>query len=212
MLSLKPAVAMPFRELPFRWARIDPSREWLVLSGASSDADVALLVGIVAQENDVPGIASIADAVDLLGVAEPFTVAGGLLIRRGDFVVQPGCCGMLDDWRGWDGLEPGALTPWMGHAPAPWVDTTADGAVIHADGGAEMGNVPDDQHVRVTYAEIAAALAKVRADLEAFQIRLEAWLSRGAPANKTLAPHFWDAFVRSPARAQRHMDGRGDAG
>ncbi|MDZ4776622.1 MAG: hypothetical protein SGJ23_07535 [Alphaproteobacteria bacterium] len=201
MLSMEPVVAMPSRDLPFAWAKIDPARQWLALSGAGDDAEVALLVAILAKENDVPDGASIVETVELLGVAEPFTVDGGLRVRHGDFVLEPSCCGVLSDWRGWEGLEPGALTPWMGHDPAPWVATNADAAVIYLDGGAENDRPTTSEHVRVSYVEIAAALAKAVADLEGFQKRLEAWLARHAPGNTTLGPHFRDMFVRLPESA-----------
>ncbi len=197
MLSMEPVVKMPSQELPFRWTKIDASRAWLTLNGASDDTDVALLVGILATENDVPDGASVAEAADLLGVAEPFTVDGGLRLRHGDFVLEPSCCGILSDWRGWEDLGPGALTPWMGHDPAPWVATEPDTAVIYRDGGTQNDRPTTSAHIRVAYPEIAAALARAVADLEGFHGRLQDWLMRHAPGNTTLAPRFWDTFVRA---------------
>lgn len=200
MLSLQPVVKMRRGDFPYAWAALDSARDWVVLSGETPDEDIALVVALLAAENAdnyMPTTMSIAEAVAFLGGCEELLIDGGLLVRQGDFLIEPGCCGALPDWRGWDDLGPGALTPWMGHAPAPWVATEADGAVIHADGGAELGNVPDAVHVRVSYAEIASALAAARLDLEGFQARLESWLSLHAPENTTLAPLFRDMFVRA---------------
>ena len=203
MLSLDPVVKVR-RDFPYTWATLDPARGWIALNGAASDADVALVVAILTAENsgDYPLPAmSVAEAVDFLAASEGLVVDGGLLVRRGDFMIEPGCCGDLADWRGWDGLVPDALTPWMGHAPAAWIATEADAAIIYADGGAELGNVPHAQHVRVSYAEIATALASARADLEAFAARLDRWLAQHAPGDTAFAALFRDAFVRPPARA-----------
>ena len=198
MLTMTPVVAAPSRRLPFAWAKADPAHAWLALSGASEDADIALLVGILAHLNDVPPDATLVEAIDLLGEVEPFTIDGGLMIRAGDFVVEPGCCGVLSDWRGWVDLAPGALTPWMGHDPAPWVQTAPEVALIHADGGTENDRPVDGEHVRVSYAEIAEALAAAVGELEGFQGRLEDWLARHAPRDRAFGPRFWDAFVRQP--------------
>lgn len=201
MLSLKPVVKMPFQAPPFDWAVHDPTRDWLVLDGVCSDGDVGLLVAILAQENDVPAGASVAETVALLAAVEPLTVDGGLIVRQGDFVLEPSCCGVLSDWRGWDELGQGALTPWMGHGPAPWVDTGGDMAVIYADGGEENERPTDSEHITVSYDAIGAALRAATGDLEAFQSRLEDWLARHAPDNSTFGPRFRDEFVRAPARA-----------
>ncbi|MBL8558351.1 MAG: hypothetical protein JNM47_06485 [Hyphomonadaceae bacterium] len=201
MLTMTPVVAAPSHSLPFAWAKADPAHAWLALSGASEDADIALLVGILARGNDVPAGATLVEAIDLLGEAAPFTVDGGLIIRAGDFGVEPGCCGVLSDWRGWVDLAPGAPTPWMGHDPAPWVETAPEVALIHADGGTENDRPVDGEHIRVSYAEIAEALAAAVGDLEGFQARLEDWLARHAPQDRAFGPRFWDAFVRQPETA-----------
>lgn len=201
MLSLTPVVKAPSGAAPYPWAASDAARHWIPLNDTASDAEVALVVAVLAAENSgeypIPAM-SIAEAVGFLAAAEGLVVDGGLLVRRNAFTIEPGCCGDLADWRGWVDLAPGALTPWMGHAPAPWVATEETGAVIYADGGAELGNVPDPEHVRVSYLEIETALNRARTDLEGFQIRLEDWLSRHAPENTGLAAHFRDAFVRPP--------------
>lgn len=108
-------------------------------------------------------------------------LAGGLMARKGDFVIEPSCCCGLEDWREWYLLLDGRGWPWLGHDPAPWVEAKDGQFVLHTDKGeqAETLTVPAD--------ELAAALDRARADLEAFAASLRAWVLReGLPAGEKM--------------------------
>lgn len=198
MLSLEPVLRMGTGALPFSWAERDASREWISLNAKTSDADIARIIAILAAENDCAAGATIPEACAWLGETSPFVAEGGLIIRRGDVVLEPQCCAELSDWRGWVDLKPGALTPWWGHGPAGWIDTRQDVAAIYEDGGedndrviASSGLIP----LEVPYPELDAAVAAAAEDVAGFQLRLADWLAIHAPANTTLADRFGEAHL-----------------
>lgn len=197
MLSLQLVLKMRSAELPFTWATVDQSRDWIVIGPDTTDADVGLVVATLAADNDVPAGAAITEACALLGEASPFCSEGGLIIRRGDFVMEPQCCGELSDWRGWIDLKPGAVTPWMGHGPAGWIHTPQDCAVIYEDGGDTNSPLEASGGVAaiaVPYSEVAAAVATVAEAVVGFQKRLDDWIARHAPENTMLAIRFAEVF------------------
>jgi len=103
-------------------------------------------------------------------------LSGGLMARKGDFLIEPSCCCGLEGWREWYSLLDGTGSPWLGHDPSPWVEAKDGKLVLHTneDEQAETLTVPAD--------ELAAALDQARADLEAFAAVLRAWISReGVP-------------------------------
>lgn len=112
------------------------------------------------------------DAMHMLGTRSGRVLAGGVLIKMRDVVIEPGCCCGLEDWIGLKGLSRGSLTPWMGHDPAPWFDTSGPKAVLHSDEG------EDNDTIAIDYADLERGVRQVARELTGFLHALTAWLGQ----------------------------------
>lgn len=106
----------------------------------------------------------------LLSNDDAMILAGGISAIKGDFKLLPSCCSGIEGWREWRAIRENGLSPWMGHDPDPWVDTSGPIAVLH--NGVSNGI----ESTEVTYGEIQLALDEVESDLNGFLIGFEEWL------------------------------------
>ena len=104
---------------------------------------------------------------------------GGLRATMGSDSIMPSCCCGLEDWREWLGLLEGETSLWLGHDPAPWVECTAQGFTVWADGGMG-GSFPSATRIEFTNEQLAASLSKVKRDLNNFLESLRVWARRNA--------------------------------
>lgn len=110
------------------------------------------------------------EAVDYLLNEESAILAGGLVAIKSDFKLFPGCCCGIENWRAWRSIKKGGYSPWLGHDPDPWIDTTGDAAVLHKDLEEESASI------EVDYDELRYALDKVEKDFHEFLSTMNKWL------------------------------------
>lgn len=111
------------------------------------------------------------EATDLLLKRNVLVIGGGLIAAKSDFRLYPSCCCGIDDWRGWLEVKRDGPSPWMGHDPGPWIDTSGAKAILHNDVEREPKTIEAD------YEEIKTALRQAEKDLRDFLRSLEDWLA-----------------------------------
>jgi len=151
------------------------------LHGAMSADELAAFLYVWACYGGEAGKAHIQtprEAMDALLKRKGGVIAGGLIARKGGLILEPGCCAGLEDWPVWQEIRRGEPGPWLGHDPAPWIDTSGPAAILHTDGGqAADGILPqEDETLEVTYEEIASAAHLAGETLAAFLVSFERWL------------------------------------
>ncbi|MGB3627147.1 MAG: hypothetical protein WA989_15050 [Henriciella sp.] len=154
------------------------------LSGDMDDAAIFRFVQALCLHGDADAAcATPGDAIASLAARDGQVLAGGLVVRDGNFLLEPSCCCGLEDWWHWKDMQPGEPSPWLGHDPAPWIEALPDRIILHLEGGQEP-DVPrqHDGMLSVSYEAYEAALARAEADLAAFRKRLEHWLYTHAPS------------------------------
>ena len=142
-------------------------------------------------------------AMDALLKRKGGVIAGGLIARKGGFILEPGCCAGLEDWPLWQEIRPGEPGPWLGHDPAPWIDTSGPAAILHTDGGLTDDGMPADagETLEVPYEEIARAADEAGRTLAAFRMAFEHWLrSIDRSRGKRLARLAANCFSLPPTR------------
>jgi hypothetical protein len=153
---------------PTDWAPQAETGGWIVLSGETSDRQIARAIATIAGYSAHIGVRDpLATTTKAIAATEQFVVGGGLIFRLGDFEAAPACCCGLEGWREWEWVKKGGDSPWLGHDPMAWIDCSGDEAVFWSDENGES--------VSLAYDQILAALAVAAADLEAFVERLRAW-------------------------------------
>lgn len=110
-------------------------------------------------------------AADLIG-REVQVVAGGLVARRGEFLLIPGCCCGLEGWVEWEVALSSGRSPWLGHDPDPWIETKDNRITLH------NGGIVEPESCELDVSEVEAALKRARDDLTDFLIALKTWLLR----------------------------------
>jgi len=190
MFELSPVVEVEYHSSPFEWAQSESSETFIQLNDRSSDDDVARMVALLASYNGILSSGSIGKVTHAVMTADDLALPGGLMVRAENIQIPPSCCCGLEDWREWFSVEPGGISPWLGHDPSPWVECKPDLAIIWADGklGEQSPSVP------VSYSDLEAGRQSARADLIAFTARLSSWLSRHAPQNTDLSQRFSEIF------------------
>lgn len=163
---------LPVIEGGFIGADWSPPRggdRWIVLSGETSDDDIVRVIGSIAGYGTRIGVQDTLRATTAaVADASSTVVAGGLLFRAGDFVIEPGCCCGIETWREWYGVKKDGQSPWLGHDPMAWIDCSGDAAVVWSDEA-------NGESATVAYAEIRDALGVAASDLAAFVGRLRDW-------------------------------------
>ena len=164
------------------------------------DALAAFLVALhdYGKEGDEETPADLADLVRGLLAREEQILPGGLIVIKGDYIIEPSCCCGLEDWREWYWALEGDSTPWLGHAPSPGAEPLPSGVLLHTD----MDNEAEDETLPITYEELAAALEKAEETFNEFSLRLETWLAETAGAEgRILAVKICDWFRIGPDHA-----------
>lgn len=123
---------------------------------------------------------------------------GGLILLKGDYMIEPSCCCGLESWREWYWALEGEGTPWLGHDPSPGVEPLPSGLLLHTD----MDNEAEDETLPITYDELAAALERAEETFSEFALRLDAWLTEVSGAEgQALAVKICDWFRIGPDHA-----------
>lgn len=153
-----------------------PFGDFPVLGPGMSDAEYEAFLW--ALHNYVPKAPRLDDLESICAFlahqTERRVLAGGVLIRAGDFEFVPGCCSGLESWRQLFGLKQGDPAGWFGHDPDPWVDTRGEVAVFHSDDR-------EGDSYAVAYDVVEAAMVRLQADLIEFLDGLRALLTCRLP-------------------------------
>lgn len=190
MFRLSPVVEAEYHSSPFEWAQSKSTEAFIELNDHSPDGDIAWIVALLASYNGILSSGSIEKATHAVMTADALVLPGGLMVRAENIEIPPSCCCGLEDWREWFSVEPGSISPWLGHDPSPWVECKPDLAVIWAD-----SNLGDKSPcVPVSYSDLEAGRQSARTDLIAFTARLSSWLSRHAPQNTNMSQRFSEVF------------------
>lgn len=177
-----------------------PPDNLLSLSGRLSYAEVGTVMAVIANYS-VP--ASDEDAVEPDGSefirrmtdAECLIAPGGLRIRdtTNGIAVNPGCCFGLESWREWLDV-PHGLTPWLGHAPSPWIQQTGQTIRIWPDGG-EQATPHRGPPIEIPIMELPELIDAAQHQLCDFLYLVEPWADAlGLPGTREL-----------PAALDRHF-------
>lgn len=168
------------------------------LHGAMTPGDLlAFLQAIFAYgSEDIPQ--SLAEAAPLLIDRESTVLGGGLLVRKGDYVIEPGCCCGLEGWREWYFVSQRKGSPWLGHDPFPAAEPREAGVLFHTD----TDEGAEDETLLVSWPEFEAAFAAARQDLDAFAMCLRAWVaSENIPDGDKLCDLICEWFRIGPEHA-----------
>ena len=154
----------------------DAYPDFHALNGNMSDAELMAFLRTACAygdpKADVSTPAEAAAFLNSLSEQANRMIAGGLMARKGEFIIEPSCCCGLEGWREWYSLSDGIGSPWLGHDPSPWVEAKDGQFVLHTDEDEQA------ESLTVPAGELAAALDQARADLDAFAAVLRAWISR----------------------------------
>lgn len=114
-------------------------------------------------------------AIKTLLSRETEVVAGGIAVIAGDFRLYPSCCCGLEDWVEWRNIKKNGASPWLGHDPDPWIDTSGDRAILH--NGMNTGK----ESIDVSYEELLVAVENASVALSQFLEKLRSWLKEIDP-------------------------------
>ena len=121
-------------------------------------------------------------AVDFLVSLDEAVLGGGLIAIKGKFRLYPGCCCGIETWSEWKEIKPDGASPWLGHDPDAWIDTSLQDAVLH------NGLESEVRSLEVSYQEIESALYRTERDLREFLVGLQNWLVEVSVTNAEELP------------------------
>ncbi|NMO56964.1 hypothetical protein HH310_38040 [Actinoplanes sp. TBRC 11911] len=104
--------------------------------------------------------------------------AGGLRLGDDGFVIDPGCCVGLDEWRDWR-LVIGGEVIYLGHDPDPLVEHRGPVVRVWMTGGQHSSGTalnPDEPHIDIPRHVLPALLGAVQQDLAGFLTALHPWV------------------------------------
>ncbi|GLY07814.1 hypothetical protein [Actinoplanes sp. NBRC 101535] len=182
MITLTPVVERWFADCPF-WPAEQTGFTVAVPRTPTSQqvgAVVWALIGRAVTADDVSiTAANAAEAIDgYLACADEDYAPGGLRVRDGDVVIDPGCCVGLDEWRDWLRVIDGAVID-LGHDPDPLIEHRGPVIRVWKDcGQRSFGQVPgpDEPHVDVPRHVLPNLLGAVQQDLAGFLTALRPWV------------------------------------
>jgi hypothetical protein len=121
--------------------------------------------------------------VERLLAGETIVAPGGIAAREevGGREITPGCCAGLEDWAQWLAFERTGESPWMGHAPDPWLERVGDTVRLWSHGDLKEGDYGDPFSIDIPLAEFRQRLGGVALDLRGFVRALREWAARHAP-------------------------------
>lgn len=191
--SLTPVVELPLQAKADFWWPLPPWPARIALSARCSDDEVGLVLLQLAQYNaDAPE--NLLLPVQLSDTEDDLIVPGGLLVRSGPREIWPSCCCGLEHWPEWESLLAGGKSPWLGHAPSPWVERSGDAYTLWPDGDLQQG-LRDGEPIVFDGEELAAQLGEVRTALDGFVVRIAEVAAKHGPWSTALAQRFARAFV-----------------
>jgi len=186
---------------PWPWpiAALPPFQHFRI-HGDMTPEETGSLVAALTDPLEVAAGLSTQEILRQLSELAYFGLPGGLAVSaRGRFVVRPGCCSGLEEWREWWAIRDGQ-SPWMGHDPTPWCQFLGDGLVrFWSSGGYTHAEV--EPHVDLPMGRVIESLEHVYDDLRAVLGRLGDWLGRfGCADAETLLSKFDRSFAISTKR------------
>jgi len=143
------------------------------LSGEMSDLDVGLVMAQLWDYNfheDEDCDFSVAALLEAETIHEGLLLPGGIQASGGGREIDPGCCGGLENWRGWLEFVASGISPFMGHDPWPDLLWVGDIARVRGDRGDPKAFIID-----FTRARLISELERVHRDLCAFLPRVAGW-------------------------------------
>lgn len=180
------------------WAVAEPeSYGFMPLNGALGPAEIGTAVMHIARCNDIdptlddrpprPAGPLAAFLHGLLTLDDLF-VAGGLRVTdtASGAVLVPGCCGGLEDWRGWlslvddsdhRGRRGDGSLPSFGHDPSPLAERV--GGTVRLTVDAERDDSPV---IELPVTELRRLLGEAERELAAFLAAASLWATRHLPA------------------------------
>jgi hypothetical protein len=137
----------------FDWAMpAEPSLRWIAPGAGTSDSDIARVVAKLATANKIAMTGSLDSVISALSAEDDLCLSGGLLVQDEHMTIEPGELTLLNEWRTWYEVKPGARSPWLGNHPSQGVRCGDEFAEIDFDGVSGS--------IQMTYAQIERALKK----------------------------------------------------
>ena len=121
---------------------------------------------------DIPQ--SLSEAAPLLLERDSTVLGGGFLVRKGDYIIEPGCCCGLEGWREWYFVSQKTGSPWLGHDPFAAAEPLEDGVLFHTD----TDETAEDETLLVSWPEFEDAFSAAQEHLSAFAMCLRVWIAR----------------------------------
>ncbi len=176
-----------------------PWPSFVRLPPETPDADVALVMHVLATYNASKDSGASVLSPEALVRQECLVLPGGLAVVDGDRAIYPSCCAGLEEWPEWADLLSGAGGPFLGHDPAPFIVPSSDGFLVWSDGGMDPAIPESAFHIALSRLQLVASLARVRTDFLGFLARLQAWAVHAVPSHAVLlGTVFARAFHISP--------------
>src|SRR5262249_46397442 len=143
------------------------------LGDSMSDEDIGSVFAQLVNTNRIGG-QDVAALQDGIMAAERLFLPGGLQASLGERAITPGCYCGLECWRDWEDFLNGGLRPWLGHDPAPWVESAGNLVRVWSD-GRPRDSAPDVFSIDFERPHLQAEVARAARELRAFLERSEAW-------------------------------------
>lgn len=189
MLQLHPVIEELPRLAPLPWAPEPNGRAFITLGRHPSPEDIIRVIAVLADCNLRSVRPTLGETLAALTARGAMIAPGGIKATLGDITILPSCCCGLEDWRSWEGLEPGSESPWLGHDPTPWIDCQQSEVRIWQDSEAE-GRTP----ISASYAQLHEQVAQMEAALTGFSVAMAHRLDQLGESTE-FATHFAAVFV-----------------
>lgn len=191
MLQLHPVIEELPRLKPLPCALAPNGRAFITLEHDPSPEDIIRVIAVLADCNLRSVRPTLGETLAALTTRGALIGSGGIKATLGDIAIFPGCCCGLEDWRSWEGLEPGSDSPWLGHDPTPWIECEQSEVRIWQDSAAE-GRTP--HAISAPYARLHEQVSQVEAALTGFSAAMAQWLDQIGESTE-FAAHFAAVFV-----------------
>lgn len=175
--ELNPVVEAPSLEAQPTWPWPIADRRplsFIRLSGEMSDSEVGLVMAQLVTYNGIKAKPTVAKLLGAVIADEGLVLPGGVQASAGEREINPGCCCGLEEWRSWLLCLATGDSPWMGHDPAPWIESAGEVVRVWSDGGL-LDQAPDAFALAFERPRFVAELERVERDLQAFLARVGQW-------------------------------------